>query len=180
MKGQSSVEFGASAIVLVLLLFGLVDLGRVFYFDVGLTGATREAARQAAWFDSTTGTNPYLYDGAIQASVDSVLKHSGLPASQLMNPGTTCPSSTDGNADYNPPYDNSVYPSSLNQPALYICYDNTPGLDLTSAPADNSYKGTDVNVVLVMSFGFVSGFMQGVLGSSVHIVSNTHMAVGGY
>src|SRR5205823_14392136 len=29
--GQSSVEFGASAIVLFLLLFGLIDLGRVFY-----------------------------------------------------------------------------------------------------------------------------------------------------
>src|SRR2546421_12832566 len=49
-RGQSAVEFGASAIVLVLLLFGLVDLGRVFYFDVGLTGATREAARHASWF----------------------------------------------------------------------------------------------------------------------------------
>jgi hypothetical protein len=53
-------------------------------------------------------------------------------------------------------------------------------MDLTSAPSDNSYKGNDVNVILVMSFGFVSGFMQGVLGNSVHIVANAHMAVGGY
>src|SRR2546430_13928595 len=67
-RGQSAVEFGASAIVLVLLLFGLIDLGRVFYFDVGLTGATREAARQASWFvpppagSGSPGTNPGLYD----------------------------------------------------------------------------------------------------------------------
>src|SRR5437899_12267367 len=66
-RGQSAVEFGASAIVLVLLLFGLIDLGRVFYFHVGLTGATREAARHASSFvpppsgSASPGTNPSLY-----------------------------------------------------------------------------------------------------------------------
>jgi Flp pilus assembly protein TadG len=179
-RGQSSVEFGASAIVLVLLLFGLIDLGRVFYFDVGLTGAVREGARQASWFDASSGLNPYLYDTAIKSSVDAMLTHSGLPASTLENPGTTCPSPTDGNTSYNPPYQDATYPASLNQPLLYICYANTPGLDLTSAPADNSYKGSDVNVILVMSFGFASGFLNGILGNSVHIVANAHMSVGGF
>jgi hypothetical protein len=178
-RGQSTVEFGAAAIVLVLLLFGLIDLGRVFYFDVALTGAVREGAREASWFDQSTGTNPHLYDGAIKGSVDAILTHSGLPASQLQNPGTTCPATSDGNTSYNPPYTGATYPSSLNQPILFICYSNTPGLDLTSAPFDNSYKGTDVNVVLVMSFGFASGFLS-FLGNSVHIVANAHMAVGGY
>ena len=186
-RGQSSVEFGASALVLVLLLFGLIDLGRVFYFDVGLAGAVREGARQAAWFDASSpdkgcgaSPNPYLCDSAIKSSVDAILAHSGLPSSVLQNPGTTCPSSADGNAFYNPPYQDIVYPASLNQPALYICYSNSPGLDFATAPVDNSYRGTDVNVILVMSFGFVSGLMQGVLGNSIHIVANTHMAVGGY
>lgn len=179
-RGQSTVEFGVSALVLVLLVFGLVDLGRVFYFDVGLTGAVREAARQASWFDPGTGTNPYLYDGAIQSSVDAILAHSGLPASALQNPGTTCPATADGNPSDNPPYQDAVYPTATNVPSLYICYSNTPGLDLTSAPTDNSYKGTDVNVILVMSFGFVSGVLQGPLGNSVRIVANTHMTVGGY
>ena len=180
MSGQSTVEFGASAIVLVLLLFGLVDLGRVFYFDVGLQGAVREGARQATWFDSGTGTNPTLYDAAIKSSVDAILTKSGLPVSALGNPATTCPQTADGNTAFNPPYADSVYPSALNVPTLYICYGNTPGLDLTAAPADNSLKGVDVNVILVMSFGFLSGAMSSVLGNSVHIVANTHMAVGGY
>ena len=57
---------------------------------------------------------------------------------------------------------------------------STPGVDLTAAPADNGYKGTDVNVIVLMSYGFASGFMQGVLGSSVHLAANTHMTVGGY
>ena len=182
MRGQSSVEFGLSAIVLVLLLFGLIDLGRVFYFDVALTGATREGARQASWFDpaNSGNPNPSLYDSAIQSTVDAVLKHSGLPSSTLGNPGTTCPSPTDGNTYYNPPYADPTYPATVNQPVLYICYSNLPGLDITSAPTDNSYRGSDVNVILVMNFGLVSGFMQGVVGNSIHIVANTHMAVGGY
>ncbi|HET7339181.1 MAG TPA: TadE family protein [Candidatus Dormibacteraeota bacterium] len=180
-RGQSTVEFGVAAIVLVLLLFGLIDLGRVFYFDVGLTGAAREGARQASWFDQSTGLNPYLYDGAIKSSVDEILTHSGLPASTLENPGgTTCPPTADSNTAYNPPYQDTVYPTSLNQPYLFICYANTPGLDLTAAPIDNSYKASDVNVILVMSFGFATGFLQGFLGNSVHIVANAHMSVGGY
>lgn len=208
-RGQSTVEFGASALVLVLLLFGLIDLGRVFYFDVGLSGAVREGARQASWFvpaDPIAGTpalNPNLYDSdgwtqdpcpfgagnptgdptahqGIKQVVDCNLSKSHLPLSVLQNPGTTCPAPSDGNTSYNPPYQDAVYPSATNQPSLYICYSNTPGLDITSSPLDNSYKGTDVNVILVMSFGFVSGVLQGPLGDSVRIVTNTHMTVGGY
>ncbi|TMF71855.1 MAG: pilus assembly protein [Chloroflexi bacterium] len=137
-SGQSTVEFGASALVLVLLLFGLIDLGRVFYFDVGLQGAAREGARQASWFDPDTGTNPFLYDTAIKSAVDGILTKSGLPNSVLQNPGATCPATSDGNAAFNPPYSDSTYPATINSPLLYICYANTPGLDLASAPADNS------------------------------------------
>jgi Flp pilus assembly protein TadG len=182
-RGQSTAEFAIAAVVLIFILFGLIDLGRVFYFDVGLTGATREGARQASWFDpsNTTNPNPFLYDGAIKGSVDAILGHSGLPASTLGNAsGTTCPAPADGNSAYNAPYPASIYPSGTNQPLLFICYANTPGIDLTSAPTDNSYKGRDVNVILLMSFGFSSGFLAGALGSTVHIVSNAHMTVGGY
>lgn len=180
-RGQSSVEFAASAIVLILLLFGLIDLGRVFYYDVGLTGAVREGARQATWYDPSSGTNPTLDDADIKSSVDSILTHSGLPQSTLGNAsGTTCPSTSDGNAQDNPPYNDSAYPTAVDAPVLYICYWNSPGVDVTSAPADNSFKGKDVNVILLMSFGFASGFMSNIFGASVHIVANTHMLVGGY
>jgi TadE-like protein len=205
-RGQSSVEFGASAIVLVLLLFGLVDLGRVFYFDVGLTGATREAARQASWFvpgsNGAPGTNPSLYDSdgwtqdpcpyeaggnpngdpnpypGIKQAVDCNLNKYHLPSSVLQNPTTTCPGAV-ATAN-NPPYADTVYPATVNQPLLFICYENSPGLDFPTAPIDNSYKGQDVNVILVMSFGFASGFIPSFLGNSIHIVANTHMVIGGY
>jgi Flp pilus assembly protein TadG len=179
--GQATVEFGVSAVVLLLLLVGLIDLGRAFYFAVGFRGATREGARQASWFDPSTSSNPDLGDGAIKSAVDAILLKSGLAASALANPSATCPTPVDGNTSHNPPYVDTAYTSaSVNQPLLYICYANTPGLDLATPPGDNSYKGADVNVILVMSFGFASGFMQGILGNSLHMVANTHMTVGGY
>jgi hypothetical protein len=209
--GQSSVEFGLAAAVLLLLALGLTDLGRVFYFDVGLAGATREGARAATWFipsaSGSGGINPYLFDtdgwtGApcadpnlldnssprvlpypgIQQSVDCDLSKSGLPGSLLQNPsGTTCPATSDGNFEDNPPYTDTAYGAgAINQPLLYICYENTPGLDFATAPLDNSLSGQDVNVILVMSFGFATGFMQGVLGNSIHLAVNTHMTVGGF
>ena len=180
-RGQSSVEFGLAAIVLLLLALGLTDLGRVFYFGVGLTGATREGARQASWFDPSAGTNPYLYDAAIKSAVDGILSHSGLPASSLQNPGTTCPTTADGNSQFNPPYTDDAYSAGgPNQPLLFICYDATPGLDLSAPATGNSLKGQDVNVILLMNFGFATGFMAGVLGSSVHVAVNTHMVIGGF
>jgi hypothetical protein len=41
-------------------------------------------------------------------------------------------------------------------------------------------KGMDVNVILVMNFGFASGFMQGVLGDSASVATNTTMTIGGF
>ena len=180
-RGQSTVEFGLSAVVLLLILLGLIDLGRAFYFAVGMQSATREGARQASWFDPATTTNPYLSDAAIKSAVDEILTKSGLPASQLQNPTTTCPSPSDGNGSHNPPYTSAAYATTnLNQPLLYICYANTPGLDLATPPNDNSMKGMDVNVILVMNFGFASGFMQGVLGDSASVATNTTMTIGGF
>jgi hypothetical protein len=195
-RGQSTVEFGLSAVLLLFLLLGLIDLGRAFYFAVALQSASREGARQASWFDPSTGTNPYLFDtdgctgscdpckdagAGIKEAVDCSLTKTGLPASQLQNPGVSCPSPSDGNTNYNPPYVSGAYAtSSVNQPLLYICYANTPGLDLATAPNDNSMKGLNVNVILVMNFGFASGFMQGALGNAVAMAANTHMTIGGY
>jgi hypothetical protein len=181
-RGQSSVEFGLAAVVLLLLALGLTDLGRVFYFDVGLASAAREGARQASWFGPGAGDNPQLYDGAIKAAVDNILTNSGLPQSSLQNSGgTTCPTTSDGNSDYNPPYTDDAYSGAgVNQPLLYICYDGTPGLDVTLHQSGNSFKGEDVNVIVLMNFGFATGFMQGVLGSSVHLAANAHMVIGGF
>ena len=180
-RGQSTIEFGVSALVLILILVGLIDLGRAFYFDVALHGAVREGARHGIWFDASAQNNPYLYDDAIKGAVDGILARSGLPASALQNPGTTCPVTADANTIYDPPYTGAAYGSpAVNQPLLYICYDNTPGLDLTAAPTDNSYRARDLNVILVMRFGSVTGLLQQQFAENIRLVANTHMSVGGY
>jgi hypothetical protein len=198
-RGQSTVEFGISAVVLILILFGLIDLGRAMYFGVGLRSAAREGARQGTWFDwdnvNSVGVLSHLYDtdgcsgscdpckdatGGIKEAVDCSLKQSNLPTSVLQNPTTTCPSTSDGNGNHNPPYVSSAYSASAGRPLLYICYENTPGLDITAPPTDTSMKGKDVNVIVLMNFQFASGFLQGVLGSAIPMAANTHMLVGGW
>ena len=180
-SGQSTVEFAISAVVLILLVLGLIDFGRAFYFGIGLTSAAREGARQASWFDDATGTNPYLYDQAIKDVVDRNLKNSGLQASVLGNAtGTSCPSTSDGNSLHNPPYAGSAYSMNPGSPILYICYADDPGLDLTAPPIDNRYRGSDVTVIVVMDFGFATTFLQGVLGNAFHMAGYAHMAVGGW
>lgn len=44
-RGQSLTEFAFLAPVLMLLIFGLIDLGRGFYYQTELTDAVRDAAR---------------------------------------------------------------------------------------------------------------------------------------
>lgn len=47
-RGQSTVELALSLLVLVLLIFGMVDFGRVFHVYLTLDNAGREGARVAA------------------------------------------------------------------------------------------------------------------------------------
>ena len=54
-RGQSLVELALVLPVLVILLLGLVDLGRLFYAYTGITGAAAEGAAygaaRARWLD---------------------------------------------------------------------------------------------------------------------------------
>ena len=68
-RGQSLVEFALSSVVLLLLVGGLVDIGRAIYITEGLSSAAREGARHAAWFDAPHQSSPYLYDAQIKAVV---------------------------------------------------------------------------------------------------------------
>lgn len=175
-RGQSLVEFALSSVVLLLLVGGLVDIGRSIYITEALSNAAREGARHAVWFDAPRLAHPYLYDAEIKAAVDAQLATISLPASVLKNPATTCPAPTDGNAYRNPPYANSAYPSAANQTWLYICYNNTPGLDFTS-PATNASQ-QDVNVIVLYSYSPLTPMIGAQFGS-FRLAANQHMTVQG-
>lgn len=170
------VEFALSSVVLLLIVGGLVDIGRSVYVSEVLSTAAREGARHGAWFDAPNQTHPYLTDAQIKAAVDSELATLSIPASILKNPGNTCPNSTDGNAFHNPPYANSAYPVTANQPWLYICYDNTPGTDFTTPPVGQSQQ--DLNVIVLYSYGPLTPLITAQFGS-FHLAANEHVTVQG-
>jgi Flp pilus assembly protein TadG len=175
-RGQSMVEFALSSVVLLLLVGGLVDIGRAIYINEALGNAAREGARHGAWFDSSHQSHPYLDDAQIKAAVDSELAAISIPASVLKNPGTTCPAPTDGNAFHNPPYATAAYPATANLAWLYICYNNTPGLDFTS-PATNQAQ-LDLNVIVLYSYGPLTPLVTAQFGI-FKVASNVHMTVQG-
>jgi len=51
-RGQSAVELALLLPVLAAMVFGIVDLGRAFYFNSALANAAREGARYCAIFDT--------------------------------------------------------------------------------------------------------------------------------
>lgn len=56
--GQSTVEFALVAPLVFLLFFGILDFGRVFYTQMTLQHALREAGRYAVTGSHLTGINP--------------------------------------------------------------------------------------------------------------------------
>ncbi|HMJ38555.1 MAG TPA: TadE/TadG family type IV pilus assembly protein [Verrucomicrobiae bacterium] len=175
-RGQSLVEFALSSVVLLLLVGGLVDIGRAIYISEALSNAAREGARHGVWFDAPRQSHPYLYDAQIKAAVDAQLAAISLPASVLKNPATTCPAPTDGNAYHNPPYATSAYPPTANQPWLYICYNNSAGLDFTS-PATNQGQ-LDLNVIVLYAYGPLTPLVTAQFGI-FRVAVNQHMTVQG-
>jgi len=175
-RGQSLVEFAVSSVVLLLLVGGLVDIGRSIYVTEALSNGAREGARHGAFFDAPNLSHPYLYDASIKAAVDAELAAISLPASVLKNPGNTCPNVTDGNAYHNPPYVSSAYPATANQPWLYVCYNNTPGLDFTS-PATNQAQ-LDLNVIVLYTYGPLTPLVKSQF-NVFQLAVNQHLTVQG-
>ena len=182
-RGQSLIEFSLSSIVLLLLLAGLIDLGRVFYFDVSMHGAAREGGRHAAWFNPGTDSNPFLDDADVLNAVNQNLTGSKLTAT-FPNGGSvsTCPPPQDGNVYNNPPFNQSYYPNTLGTPWVYACYKTATGAysgGRSAPPTDNSFLLGDVVVIVVMSYGLVTGFLQGILGNGFPVVAFAHFTIQG-
>src|SRR2546428_10471514 len=92
--GQSLVEFAISSIVLLLLMMGLLDLSRAFYFAVNLQGAAREGARHGAWFNTAARANLFLDDADVMPAVNHGLA-GARPARHVRPPGP-CPAAAGG------------------------------------------------------------------------------------
>ena len=49
-KGAAAVEFALLLPLVTLLIFGLIDFGRLFFVQISLTSASREAVRASSFF----------------------------------------------------------------------------------------------------------------------------------
>jgi hypothetical protein len=179
-RGQSLTEFAISAVVIILLMGGLFDIGRAYYWSIDLHNAAREGARHAAWFDETRRLNPYLDQADLKSAVDDVLAGDLIPVSQLQ-PG--CPPTADGNIQGNPPLLSSAYPTQINQPWLYICYrQGSSTLPQTTPPADPSgYWLQDLSVIVLVSYGpITTQALQGAVGPNIKLVGYFTVVIQGH
>jgi hypothetical protein len=184
MAGQSLAEFAISSVVLVLLFGGLVDLTRAIHYADVLQSAVRQGARAGTVVDNGKSTevtpqagNSYLDDSDIQAAVNAQLVAGGLPASVLKTPGS-CPAATDGNSLHNPPYASSAFPTTANQPWLYICYPDSLDHSDPTIPAAG-LQGGDLNVVLLMSYGPMTASVPTPLGGVLGLTANLRLRIQG-
>jgi Flp pilus assembly protein TadG len=167
-RGQSLVEFAISSVVLVLLVGGLVDVGRAIYFSEALSNAAREGARHGAWFDAARQTNPYISESQIKTAVDASLGAIGIPQSVLKS--SNCPTPSDGNTFHNPPFPDTAYPPAGNQPWLYVCYNNAAG------PPPSAVIGLDLNVIVLYTYSPITPVANQQLGL-FHVAVNQHITV---
>jgi TadE-like protein len=110
-RSQGLVEFAIVAPVLLLLLFGVVDFGRVIYIYVTLNQAVNEGARTAIRDSALLPTN---------TDVETAVKHHAVDVS-LANP---CP---------NGPITTTVPPA--NQGWIYITEPNPPSSPESLSPS---------------------------------------------
>ncbi len=70
-RGQGLVEFALVLPLLVLIIFGVLDLGRAFYSLIAITNAAREGARYGAYHaDDMTGVITATRREAIGSGID--------------------------------------------------------------------------------------------------------------
>jgi hypothetical protein len=158
-SAQATVELALASVVLVLLLLGLLDFARVFYFAVRLQDAAREGARIGSIYSPQLGTWPYMDNSDVETAVDNVMTNSGMSKATLIT-SPTCPTTRDGNTTYDPPYADSAWPSSPSHANLYICWNNTAG------QAPPVAARSTLNVIVLYRFGLVSGLFQSEFGPS--------------
>lgn len=98
-RGQSLVEFAIAAFVLLLLLAGIVDLGRGFYSYVVITNAAREGTRYGANYFYLTDAIDRMEAKVITEASDSGVALDGDSTTITVCFGVSCPTES---AD--PPY----------------------------------------------------------------------------
>ena len=79
-RGQGILEFALVLPVLFLIVFGVLDLGRVFFATIGLTNASREGVRYLTLHPDDVSNELGSFLGSITAATDEA-NYAGLSVS---------------------------------------------------------------------------------------------------
>jgi Flp pilus assembly protein TadG len=121
-RGAAAVEFAILFPVLVMMLFGIIDFGRLLYAQVTLTQAAREGARQDALANSLG-----ISTSTIQSNTAAAATNLGLTASSVTV--TPCPAGS----------------TQTTQAVVQVKYTfsfSTPLISLVGLPSTKTITGT--------------------------------------
>jgi Flp pilus assembly protein TadG len=162
-RGQAIVETALLLPILMMLVMGTADLGRVFYYSIAVTNAAREAARQGTYYDPINNINTFdSYAAVLAAAQQDVPSDVTLSFPPPLIPShclTGQPSSW-----------SAYYPTNANTGYVYICFD---GLE-TPPPATASQA---ITVTILYNFQPVTPLAGMVGASTVHVEASTTMQV---
>jgi Flp pilus assembly protein TadG len=154
-RGQALVEFALVFPVFVLMLFGLIDMGRYVYFSSTLSQAAREGARlasvEASWLGSADPSCGTAGGPVCPANVAALRDHVQVAANRMMAP-------------FAPVAVSSVY---LN------CSDAAPTGNWTTATCGSPYPGALVSVRIVSQFNVITPMVSQIVGSLAGSASAT-------
>ena len=160
-KGQAIVETALLLPILMLLVMGSADLGRVFYYAIAVTNSAREAARQGTFYDPIAGSNAYDSYGQVLAAAQKEVPSDvtlSLPVSTPSHCLTGVPSSW-----------SIYYPTQPNAGYVFICFD---GNDSQATAATQT-----IQVTILYNFSPVTPLAQVVGASLVQVEATTAMQV---
>jgi Flp pilus assembly protein TadG len=76
-QGQGIFEFALVLPILLLIVFGVLDLGRIFFATIGLTNAAREGVRYLTLYPDDISNDFGAFQGAKSVTIDEA-NYSGL------------------------------------------------------------------------------------------------------
>ena len=149
-RGQALVEFALLSPVLMLLLVGVVDLGRALYYQVQTASAARDAARMMVLNANTQGLGGYPNTAAPPGQSVCALAQEDLNG--VFN--VTCKDATGP-----PPYASGSYTPTAGD-ALVLLW---PADSCRTAPSStscgtSSYTNMDVYATVIYTFNPVIPF----------------------
>ncbi len=167
-RGQSMVEFAILSPILLLLVSGMLDLGRAYYYEVVTTDAARDAARFAIGYSAASGA-------AVGPGIGSVCDRATADLANVTLMGTSignvrCVTTTSLPGTSRPFYPAGSVPAPSANQAVVVVYCPAGGDCSTTAASPTNQK---LSVTVYYGFSLLTPGMNNMVGGSLLTFQNT-------